>query len=142
MKMTRFVHANMRILDTSEALASAAEVAAAMAGDCTEHAVLLTAMCRAQGIPARVAIGLVYSAELKGFGYHMWTEAWVSEGWLSLDATRRDGRVGAGHLKMAVSNLQGVSPYEAFLPVMNAMGRLTLEVQESKRDRAVLVPLP
>ena len=29
-------------------------------GDCSEHAVLLTALLRARGIPARVSHGLVY----------------------------------------------------------------------------------
>ena len=40
--------------------ATAAEVARSREGDCTEHAVLLAALARARGIPARVAMGLVY----------------------------------------------------------------------------------
>ena len=41
----------------STALASAAEVAEKLAGDCTEHSVLCAAMLRARGVPARSAWG-------------------------------------------------------------------------------------
>ncbi len=72
-------------------LATAGEVAASRSGDCTEHSVLLTALLRAAGIPARAVTGLVYVEEFSGerdlFGYHMWTQAWVGDRWLDLDAT-------------------------------------------------------
>ncbi len=130
-QLAQFVHRNMTVSETSEALASAAEVAKTMDGDCTEHAVLLVALCRVRKIPARVVMGLVHVPALNGFAYHRWAEAWLDERWVALDATRPDGKIGVGHLKMAVSNLKGVSPYEAFLPVMQAMGRLQLRVVSS-----------
>ena len=37
-------------------------------GDCTEHAVLAAAMCRAVEVPSRVAIGLVYVEKESAFG--------------------------------------------------------------------------
>lgn len=46
--------------DLTTAFASASEVARTRAGDCTEHAVLLAALLRCRGIPARVCHGLVY----------------------------------------------------------------------------------
>jgi hypothetical protein len=73
----KFVHDYITRKDFSTAFASAAEVAETRQGDCTEHAVLLAALCRALGIPARVAIGLVYVPHEQGFGYHMWTEVYV-----------------------------------------------------------------
>lgn len=110
------------------ALATAAEVARTGEGDCTEHAVLLAALCRARGIPARVAIGLVYSASAGGFAYHMWNEVWIADRWVPLDATLARGGIGAGHLKMVNSSLQGVDAYAAFLPVFQVLGRLQLSL--------------
>jgi len=60
------------------------------AGDCTEHAVLLAALARAQKIPARVVSGLVYASRFSGkknvFSPHMWVQAWDGERWLSYDS--------------------------------------------------------
>jgi hypothetical protein len=57
-------HITRKGLET--AFASAAETAQLRQGDCSEHAVLLCAMLRADGIPARVASGLVYVDEFAG----------------------------------------------------------------------------
>jgi hypothetical protein len=65
---------------------SAVEVMASREGDCSEHSVLLAALLRASGIPARIAVGLAYdNGSLIG---HMWTEAYV-ERWITLDALDR-----------------------------------------------------
>ena len=71
--------ATLNAKDFSQAFASAAEVVDTHEGDCTEHAVLLAALCRARGIPARVAIGLVYMPATHEFGYHMWTEVYIGK---------------------------------------------------------------
>ncbi len=112
----------------SQAFASAAEVIDAREGDCTEHAVLLAALCRARRIPARVAMGLVYINQ--AFYYHMWTEVHVDGRWIPLDATRPQGGIGAAHLKMAHSNLKGASALSTFLPVLEVIGRLKIEILE------------
>jgi len=114
----------------SQAFATAAEVVDSGEGDCTEHAVLLAALCRARGIPARVAIGLVYVDQ--AFWYHMWTEVHVAHRWIPLDATRPHGGVGADRLKMAHSNLKGASALSSFLPVLEVIGRLKIEILEVK----------
>ena len=62
---------------------SAIETLNAGFGDCGEHAVLLTALLRAAGIPSRVVLGLVY-IEGKGYLYHAWVMAW-SKGWIFTD---------------------------------------------------------
>lgn len=112
----------------SQALATAAEVIESGAGDCTEHAVLLAALCRARGIPARLAIGLVYIDQ--AFYYHMWTEVRVDGRWIPLDATRPQGGTGAAYLKMAHSNFKKTSALSAFLPVMHVIGKLKIEILE------------
>src|SRR5262249_16350506 len=71
--LERFVHDAVGEKNFSHGFASAAEVAATREGDCTEHAVLLAALARVNGLPSRVAIGLVYVESAAGFGYHMWT---------------------------------------------------------------------
>lgn len=90
--------------------ASAVEVAASRQGDCTEHAVLTAAMCRAIGIPAQVVTGVAYVddfAGLRGFGGHAWAQAYVGGKWVGLDAafkgTERGG-YDAGHIALAVGN--------------------------------------
>ena len=56
-------------------LPSALEVLRTRVGDCNEHTALFVALARAAGIPARIAVGLVY---LRGaFYYHAWAEVWV-----------------------------------------------------------------
>ena len=44
-----------------ESLATADHVAKTLEGDCTEYAMLTAAMCRAEGVPSRTAMGLVYA---------------------------------------------------------------------------------
>jgi transglutaminase-like putative cysteine protease len=57
-------------------------------GDCTEHAVLLAALARASGYPARVVTGLALVQMDDGpqaFG-HAWAELYVSGRWTLADA--------------------------------------------------------
>ena len=101
LRIERWVRANMK-LTAYEALATADHVARTLEGDCTESSMLAAAMCRAEGVPSRTAIGLIY-ADIKGaphFAFHMWTEVWIKGRWLSIDATLGKGYVGATHLKI------------------------------------------
>lgn len=119
-------------VDYTQALASAAEVVESGVGDCTEHAVLLAALARARGIPARVAIGLVYlEQDGKGtFAYHMWDELYLGKRWIPMDGTQAKGGIGAAHLKIAHTSLQGSSAFSSFLPVANVAGRLKVRVEQ------------
>ena len=54
------VHNHIDNKHLSTAYASASETARTGSGDCTEHAVLLAAVLKARGVPARVCHGLVY----------------------------------------------------------------------------------
>jgi hypothetical protein len=114
----------------STAFAPAAEVARKLSGDCTEHGVLTAAMCRAAGIPARCVVGFVYADNLNGFGPHMWNEVYVNGRWVAIDSTFNQSQVDATHLKLAASSLKGVAPFEAFLPVLEAMQDLSIEAVE------------
>ena len=129
-RIERWVAANMKNKNFATAFAPASEVARNLSGDCTEHGVLTAALCRAVGIPARVAIGLVYVDHLGGFGFHLWNEVYVNRRWVAIDAAFDQTEVDAVHLKLSDTSLAGVSPYEAFLPVVRVMNKLTLEPQE------------
>jgi transglutaminase-like putative cysteine protease len=66
----------------------ASTVARRREGDCTEHAVLLAALTRACGTPARVVMGTAVvemGGKIGGYG-HAWSEAWVSGRWRAIDA--------------------------------------------------------
>ncbi len=116
-------------LDT--AFATAAETARTRTGDCSEHAVLLCAMLRAQGIPARVAVGLVYADTFLGhegiFGWHLWTQGLIDGRWVDLDATLAR-RYHAGHVLAATSALAEGGIDMEIAPVLMLLGNLEIEV--------------
>ena len=62
------------------------------------------------------------------FGYHMWTEVYIDKRWIPIDGTLALGGIGAGHLEIAHTNLEGASVYSAFLPVVQILGRLKIEI--------------
>ncbi|MFV2067217.1 MAG: transglutaminase family protein, partial [Pirellulales bacterium] len=124
--LEQWVAASVQTTDFGEVFASASEVARTGRGDCTEHAVLLAALCRARNLPARVAMGLVYVESRQAFLYHMWNEVWIADRWIPLDATLGRGGIGAGHLKLADSNLEGASVYETMLPLMELVGHISI----------------
>jgi len=132
--LEKYVHDKIAKKNFSQAFATAAEVAESREGDCTEHAVLLAALARASHIPSRVAIGLVYTEQAEGFGYHMWTEVYLDGQWIPLDATLGEGGIGAAHLKLADSSLDGPSAYSSFLPVAQVVGQLKVNVLETQPD--------
>lgn len=109
-KIEAFVAGYIENRSLSVGYASAAEVAASRQGDCSEFAVLTAAMCRAVGIPSQVVAGVAYVDDFaghRGFGGHAWTQAYIGDKWIGLDASFRSaGRGGydAGHIALAVGN--------------------------------------
>ncbi|MBW1722073.1 MAG: lasso peptide biosynthesis protein [Deltaproteobacteria bacterium] len=82
---------------------SAKEVLRTREGDCNEHAVLLTALLRASGIPSRIVVGLVYARGK--FYYHAWTEAYLGD-WITMDATLDQMPADVTHIKLFEGNLE------------------------------------
>ena len=126
--LERYVHDKIERKDFSRAFATAAEVAKTPRGDCTEHGVLLAALLRARKIPARIASGLVYVDSVQGptMGYHMWTEAYIGNRWIPLDAVMGKGGIGPGHIKVMDTSLSDQNPYVALLPVLQVLGDLKI----------------
>lgn len=107
--MREFVFEFIEDKNLSTAFASASEVARTKAGDCSEHGVLLAALLRADGIPARVVHGLVYvpgfgKKKQGAFGWHMWTQAMIEGNWVDVDATL-PVRFSGGHITTGTSSL-------------------------------------
>lgn len=129
-----FVDGYITQKDMSVGYASAAEVAQSRQGDCSEHAVLAAAMCRAEGIPARIVCGVVYADSFMGkqniFGGHMWVEVYQDGKWYGLDATRSEQHgFGPGHIAMACGNGDPVD----FFSLINTMGCFEIEKIELKK---------
>lgn len=83
-KLVLWVYKNLRKRATAS-VPSAVEVLHTLEGDCNEHAILLAALARSEGIPAKINVGLVY---LDGaFYYHAWNSLYIGGAWLPVDAT-------------------------------------------------------
>jgi transglutaminase-like putative cysteine protease len=151
-QLTRYVNA---LLDKKPtvSLPSAREVLRTKVGDCNEHTALYVAMARALGIPARIAVGLVYVRGITGaFYYHAWPEVYLDEGggrglWLPVDPTLNQFPADATHVRLARG---GLDKQAAILPLI---GRLKLTVLALDlapnanpilvgREAVVLPPLP
>jgi hypothetical protein len=133
-KIEIFVRNFVKSAVFTEAMAPADHVARTGTGDCTEFSMLAAAMCRAQGVPSRTSIGLVYVNNLlgkPGLGFHMWTEVFVSGQWLAIDATLGYGSVGPGHIKITDNSWDGVVSFTPLLPVKGfIMANPTIEVKK------------
>jgi len=129
LRIEKWVHDHMHSTN-DEALATADHVARTLQGDCTEYAMLTAAMCRAEGVPSRTAIGLVYAdaAEGPAMAFHMWTEVWVQGQWLPVDATLGRGYVGATHLKITDHSWHETRTMTPLLPVMRVLGKVSIQV--------------
>jgi len=121
--LVAWVHAEVEKAP-SVTVPSAREVLASRRGDCNEHAVLLAALARAAGIPARVVAGAVYAND--GFYYHAWNELWVGA-WVSADAVFDQLPADATHVKLIEGGL------EKQMALMGIIGQLAFAVVEETR---------
>ncbi|UCF85386.1 MAG: transglutaminase domain-containing protein, partial [Desulfobacteraceae bacterium] len=104
---------------------SALEVFKTRVGDCNEHAVLLTALLRASGIPARVSVGIVYARGK--FFYHAWNEAFLGT-WISIDAALNQTPTDATHIKLVEGGL------DKQVDIIGLIGKLRLEIVDYGYD--------
>lgn len=91
--------------DLSKGDATALETFKSRCGDCTEHANLLTAALRINGIPARSEVGFVFPADFGTWVGHAWNSAYDSEQqrWIHLDAAY-PGVQRSSYIKSATSS--------------------------------------
>lgn len=136
-KLEAFVASYITKKDLSVGYASAAEVLASRQGDCTEHAVLLAALCRAAGLPAQVVAGIAYvegwAGQKHAFGPHAWVRVWIGGRWVHLDAMMG---YDAGHIMLTAGN----GDREGFLGMVGTMGNF--EVSEMTPAAATAASKP
>ncbi|MHC4532597.1 MAG: transglutaminase-like domain-containing protein [Planctomycetota bacterium] len=135
-KIETFVADYVSDKSLSVGYASAAEVAASKQGDCSEHAVLTAALCRAVGIPAQVVTGIAYIEQWgtvqNGFGGHAWTQVYIGGKWIGIDAAFKGADLGgydAGHITLAA----GSGNPEDFLNLVGTMGQFKIDRVEVKK---------
>ncbi len=135
LRIERWVKQTMRP-DDGAALAPAGQAARDLRGDCRAYALLTAALCRAEGVPSRTAVGLIYveKASKPYFGFHMWTEICIDGQWLGLDGTLGQGGVGAAHLKVADHSWHDVESLTPLLPVSRILGKTNIEVVSVEGD--------
>lgn len=123
-RLVRAVREHIRHRSLNVGYASAAEVVRQREGDCTEHAVLLAALARALGIPARVVFGLAYAPAYADreqvFVPHAWVMAWVDGRWVGLEAALAG--FDAAHIGLAMGDGE---PFD-FYGGLDLMGRLRI----------------
>ncbi len=129
LRIERWVKQNMRP-DDGAALRPASQVARDLRGDCRGYALLTAALCRAEGVPARTAVGLIYveKASKPYLAFHMWTEVNVSGDWIGLDGTLGRRGVAADHIKVADNSWHSVESLTPLLPVNRILGKTTIEI--------------
>lgn len=98
-RLQSWVYKNLEKSYTSNA-STPQQVLANRAGDCTEHALLVAALARAAGLPAREVAGLLYLDGTGLFGWHQWAEVYDGRRWVSVDAAWDQVYVSVGHIKL------------------------------------------
>jgi len=119
--------------------ATAKEILKNREGDCSEHTVLTVTLCRAVGIPARSAVGIMSAYDI--FAYHMWPEVYVGQ-WIGLDSKwlavdKKSGQyyTDATHLKFGRSVLDENIFQDMLQAISAIIGQLKLEIIDYYQDK-------
>ena len=136
-RLTRYVNGLLEKKPTVS-IPSAREVLRTKVGDCNEHTALYVAMARALGIPARIAVGLVF---VRGaFYYHAWPEVYIDEGggrglWLPVDPTLNEFPADATHVRLARG---GLDKQTLILPLVGRLKMTVLDLEVAPNSRPIL----
>jgi len=127
---TRLVHFVYRRLEKAYGVSRdrATEVLALGKGDCTEHALLFTALARAAGVPSRQVHGLVYARYGDGVPalyWHAWAEVKSGDEWIAVDPTFDEPVADATHLELGHGSQVDTVALLGALKVVSAEARPT-----------------
>ena len=96
--------------------------------------ILLAALARANGLPARTVSGIIYVDGFLGkrqvFGYHMWTQVWIAGQWVDLDAAQRQTDCDPTHIALAIMPMNDAGFADGALALVNVIGRLKIDLQK------------
>jgi transglutaminase-like putative cysteine protease len=107
----------------------ASEVLTAGKGDCTEHAVLMVALARALGIPARQVSGLVYARYGDGrdaLYWHAWAQIRSGGEWIDVDPIFDQPVADATHVALGTGSQVDV------VGLLGSLKVTSVEVKEGK----------
>jgi hypothetical protein len=119
-KFTAYVFTRLKKRNTAT-FSNALETLKAGFGDCGEHAVLLGALLRAAGIPARVVLGLVYVEQKKAYMYHAWVMARAGD-WVFADAALGAFPAYGNYVPLIIDDTGG-----GILRMFRLVGRINIE---------------
>ncbi|MFN7449462.1 MAG: transglutaminase-like domain-containing protein [Pirellula sp.] len=93
-----------------------------------EHALLFASMCRKSGIPARIAIGMVYNQDgsTPQMRLHGWVEYFVKDRWYPADSSQSSTKAELDRIKIRDSHADSDMFLEDVLYVANWMNNLKL----------------
>ncbi|MDR1477491.1 MAG: transglutaminase-like domain-containing protein [Planctomycetaceae bacterium] len=139
------VSKSIRSGSISAGFASSSEVLRKRRGNCTERAVLLTALCRKKGIPARIVLGLAYSEQQNENNdnnknkdknktettsgkmvFHLWNEVYVDRIWRPIDATYGLGGADAARIKITDNSLKNNSFPQICRSIFENIGQIEI----------------
>lgn len=128
-RINAFVYEHIANKSLARAFASATEALESKEGDCTEHAVLFSALAKISGVPTRLATGLVYvGGPDRVFGYHEWVEVWTGSEWIAMDPTFGQDIADPTHIKFAHGQSDPDGLREAGMVAAALIGDLELQV--------------
>lgn len=116
----------------SPTLSSAAEVARNKSGSSIEHAILFAAIVRARNVPSRVAMGVIYngSREEPALVFHAWTEVYLKDHWVSIDASVEKASTNATYFKFVDTPFVDQNPYAPLLASLQIIDLMDISLVE------------
>jgi hypothetical protein len=121
-RMNSAVHRAIRYTLATAPL-SASSILKEARGDCTEYTLVLVALLRSAGIPAREVSGLAYAGDGLGFAFHAWAEAYIDGRWIALDPTWNQFPIDATHIALSRDDPS---------PIVGMLGGVSLRLVERK----------
>ncbi len=129
--LNAFVYRHIKNKSLAKAFSTANEALESGEGDCTEHAVLMSALSKIVGIPTRLVTGLVYVGSKEGlFGYHEWVEVWMGDRWIAMDPTFGQDIADPTHIKFTQGQSDPEGLREAGVAAAELFQNLELDVIE------------
>lgn len=132
-RLRAFVSDYIETKDLGVGFATATEVAVSRQGDCSEHAVLLAALARACGLPARGVSGVAHASSFEGkrdvFVWHMWTQIYIDGRWVDIDAALHQDVPDATHIALGIVPLGDAGIGDMAFPILNLIGEIAIDVE-------------
>ena len=111
-------------------IGSVVETTKSKQADCVEHALLFASVCRAMGVPTRIALGMIFNRnkEEPEMKFHAWIEFHDGERWVPSDSSDQQFPTSIDRIKVLESNFTDPNPYLDILKVFQSMTELEISV--------------